>query len=212
MLRVFTRQQQWIDQRQLFLMEDLLREYNDGVLCGTSLMLNSGACLLQDLHRVEGSFPVPLKRILPQRFTTPSLVQTLRKIDQLPRSAEVSVLESNDPRTWEITPGLKEIREKTLPQMQFDHCSIFRGTYGRVNPLFQHPEDAVLIVWKLGDYDQVYFMFVTQLYPHHEYFCIQDWGMVVYSHEMTGAIKRRVIEPPTTAGNPPDEPPDERTG
>ena len=44
------------------------------------------SCLLQDLHHVETSIPVPLKHILPQRFTTQLLVQTLRKIDQLPRS------------------------------------------------------------------------------------------------------------------------------
>ena len=42
-----------------------------------------------------------------------------------------------------------------MPQMYFEDCSVFRGTYGRVNPLFQHPEDAVLLIWKPGDYDHV---------------------------------------------------------
>ena len=41
---------------------------------------------------------MPLKHILPQRFTTQLLIQTLQKIDQLPRSTEASVRESTDPR------------------------------------------------------------------------------------------------------------------
>ena len=174
------------DMRQNFLVEDLLEHYDDGVLCAASMFLDRGAecsCLLQDLHHVETSIPVPLKHILPQRFTTPLLVQTLRKVDQLPRSTEASVRESTDKRIIELIPGLKDIRQKTLPQMYFDDCSVFRGTYGRVNPLFQHPEDAVLIIWKPGEYDRVYFMFVSQLYPHHEQFKIHDWSMIVFSRE-----------------------------
>ena len=158
--------------------------------------------MLQDLHHVETSIPVPLKHILPQRFTTQLLVQTLRKIDQLPRSTEASVRESADSRIIELIPGLQDVRKKTLPQMYFEDCSVFRGTYGRVNPLFQHPEDAVLFIWKPGDYDHVYFMFVSQLYPHHEQFKIHEWSVIVFSREMTGAIKRRVADPPTQGGTP----------
>ena len=148
------------DMRQYFLFEDLLEHFDDGALCGTSMFLDRGAecsCLLQDLHHVETSIPVSLKHILPQRFTTQFLVQTLRKIDQLPRSTEASVRESTDPRIIELIPGLQDVRKKTLPQMYFEDCSVFRGTYGRVNPLFQHPEDAVLLIWKPGDYDHVLF-------------------------------------------------------
>ena len=180
---------------------------DDGALCGTSMFLDRGAgcsCLLQDLHHVETSIPVPLKHILPQRFTTQLLVQTLRKIDQLPRSTEASVRESTDPRIIELIPGLQYVRKKTLPQMYFEDCSVFRGTYGRVNPLFQHPEDAVLLVWKPGDYEHVYFMFVSQLYPHHEQFKIHEWSMIVFSSEKTGAIKRRVEDPPTQGSTPPN--------
>ena len=203
----FTRQHTWIDGRQLHLIEDLLHEFDDGALCGASLMLDHGvecSCLLQEFHNAENSFPVPLKHILPQRFTTPLLVQTLRKVDQLPRSTEASVIGSTDPRIMELIPGLQDIRQKTLPQMMFEQCSVFRGTYGRVNPLFQHPEDAVLIIWKPGDYDHVYFMFASQLYPHHEQFRIHDWSMIVYSHERTGAIKRRVEDPPPVGVDPPN--------
>ena len=203
----FTQLVPWRDMRQNFLFEDLLDHYDDGALCGTSMFSDRGAecsCLLQDLHHVETSIPVPLKHILSQRFTTQFLVQTLRKIDQLPRSTEASVRESTDPRI-ELIPGLQDVRKKTLPQMYFEDCSVFRGTYGRVNPLFQHPEDAVLLIWKPGDYGHVYFMSVSQSYPHHEQLRIHDWSMIVFSREMTGAIKRRVVDPPTQGVPPPND-------
>ena len=47
-------------------------------------------------------------------------------------------------------------------------------------------------------------MFVSQLYPHHEQSHIHDWSMIVFSREMTGAIKRRVEDPPTQGSTPPD--------
>ena len=202
-----TRQRTWIDRRQSYLMEDLLREYDDGALCGTSLMLDRGvecSCLLQDMRSIPTSIPVPLKHILPQKFTTPMLVQTLRKIDQLPRSTEASVKESTDPRIMELIPGLANIRQKTLPQMYFEQCSVYCGTYGRVHPLFQQQEDAVLLIWKPGDYDHVFFMFVSQLYPHHELFKIQGWSVIVFSRELSGAIRRMIDEPSRVDVNPPD--------
>ena len=51
------------DMRQNLLIEDLLEHYDDGVLCGASMFLDRGAecsCLLQDLHHVGTSIPVPL--------------------------------------------------------------------------------------------------------------------------------------------------------
>ena len=89
--------------------------------------------------------------------------------------------------------------------MYFEDNSVFRGTCGRVNPLFQHPEDVVLIIWKPGDYDHVYFMFMSQLYPHHEHFKVHDWSMIVFSRETTGAIKRRVSDPPAQGDVPPGD-------
>ena len=195
------------DMRQNFLVEDLLEHFDDGTLGGASMFLDRGAecsCLLQDLHHLETSIPVPLKHILPQKFATPLLIQTLRKIDQLPTSTEASVRESTDTRIIELIPGLQDMRQKTLPQMYFEDCSVFRGTVGRVNPLFQHPEDAVMIIWKPGDYDHVYFMFMSQLYPRHEHFKIHDWSMIVFSRETTGAIKRRVLDSPAQGNVPPD--------
>ena len=195
------------DMRQNLIVEDLLGHFDDGALCGASMFLDRGAecsCLLQDLHHVETSIPVPLKHILPQKFTTALLVQTLRKIGQLPVSTEASVREPTDSRITELIPGLQDIRQKTLPRMYFEDCSLFRGTYGRVNPLFQRPEDAVLIIWKPGDYDQVYVMFMSQVYPHHEHFKIHGWSMIVFSRETTGAIKRKVTDPPAQGNVPPE--------
>ena len=65
-----------------FLFEDLLEHFDDGALCGTSLFLDREpecSCLLQDLHHVETSIPVPLKHILPQRFTTQLLVSNIEE-------------------------------------------------------------------------------------------------------------------------------------
>ena len=112
----------WKDMRQNFLLKDLLSHHDDGALSGASMYLDRGAeftCLLQDLHHVETSVPVPLKHTLPQKFTTQLLIQILRKIDQLPRSTEASVRESTDARIIELVPGLQDIRKKTVPQMYF---------------------------------------------------------------------------------------------
>jgi len=49
--------------------------------------------LLARLNHVETSILVPLKHILPQKFTNQLL--TMRKIDQLPRSTEASVPPDN---------------------------------------------------------------------------------------------------------------------
>ena len=69
--------------------------------------------------------PVPLRHILPQKFSTPSLVSTLRMIDALPIRTEVSVRESTNEKIVELIPGLQNIRRMTLPQMYFESCSIF---------------------------------------------------------------------------------------
>ena len=40
----------------------------------------------------------------------------------------------------------------------------------RIDLLFSHPEDAVMILWKPGEYGKIYFMFMPQLYPHYKEF------------------------------------------
>ena len=97
----------------------------------------------------------------------------------------------------------------TLSQMYFfESCSIFRRTYGRLNPLFSHPEDAVRILWTPGEYGKVYFMLLSQLYPHYKELHIHDWSMTVFSTETTGAIRRPVENPPPVTGGqvPPHAP------
>ena len=168
--------------------------------------------LLRDLDTRNVDIPVPLRHILSQKFSTPSLVSTLRMIDSLPVGTEASVRESTNERIVETIPGLQNIRQMTLPQMYFESCSVFRGTYGRVNPLFSHPEDSVMILWKPGEYGKVYFMFMSQLYPHYKEFHVHIWNMIVYSTETTGAIRRRVENPPHTGGQIPPHAPVEVDG
>ena len=203
------------DKRQEFLLEDILEDFDNGLLCGTCMHHDrhgDHSLLLRDLDTRNVDIPVPLRHILPQKFSTPSLVSTLRTIDSLPVGTEVSVRESTNEKIVELIPGLQNIRQKTLPRMYFEACSVFRGTYGRVNPLFSHPEDAVMILWKPGEYGRIYFMFMSQLYPRYKEFHVHNWSMIVYSTETTGAIRRRVENPPVTGGQIPPHPPVEGDG
>eukprot|EP00435_Cladocopium_sp_Y103_P014253 s2970_g3.t1 len=93
---LFTQLVPYQDMRQQFLVEDLLEDFEDGTLRGASMFLDRGSecsCLLQDIQHADTSLPVPLKHILPRKFTTPLLIQTLRKMGQLPMSTEASVRE-----------------------------------------------------------------------------------------------------------------------
>ena len=51
------------------------------------------------------------------------------------RDPEFDVTTSSDSRIVSLIPGLKEIRRRTLPQMYFERCKVYRGTFGRVHPL-----------------------------------------------------------------------------
>ena len=102
---------------------------------------------------------VPLRYILPQKFSTPSLVPTLRMVDALPIGTEVSVRESTNEKIVALVPGLQNIRRMTLPQMYFESCSFFRGTHGNVNSYFSLPDDSVILVWNPGSYHRIFFMF-----------------------------------------------------
>ena len=76
------------DTRQSFLIEDLLENFDSGSLCGTALLLEREAhqsILLNSVRTEETTeIPVPLRHILPQRFTTTELIRTLRQVDALP--------------------------------------------------------------------------------------------------------------------------------
>ena len=131
---------------------------------------DENSLLLRDLDRGNDDIPIPLRRILPQKVSTPSLVSTLRMIEALPVGTEVSVRESTNEKIVASIPGLQNIRRMTLPQMYFESCSLFCGTYGRVNPLFSLPDDSASLVWNPGSYHRIFFMFMSQLNPHYKEF------------------------------------------
>ena len=200
------------DTRQSFLIEDLLGNFDSGSLCGTALLLEREAhqsILLNSVRTEETTeIPVPLRHILPQRFTTTELIRTLRQVDALPQRSEFDVTTSSDSRIVSLIPGLKEIRRRTLPQMYFERCKVYRGTLGRVHPLFNSEDDAVLVMWKPGKYHQVFFMFVSQLSPHYEQFLVDHWSMIVFEAETTGAVRRVVTPDEVALEDPRDQPPD----
>ena len=69
-----------------------------------------------------------------------------------------------------------------------------------------------MLLWKPGEYGRIYFMFMSQLYPHYKEFHVDNWSMIVYSTETTGAIRRRTETPPETGGQVPPHAPVEVDG
>ena len=198
------------DKRQEFLLEDILEDFDQGLLCGTCMhhdRYDEHSLLLRDLDVRNDDIPVPLRHILPQKFSTPSLVSTLRMIEALPLGTEVSVRESTNEKIVALIPGLQNIRRMTLPQMYFESCSIFCGTYGRVNPLFSLPEDSVILLWNPGSHHRIFFMFMSQLYPHYKEFQVNKWNIIAFSTETSGAIRRTTICPPVNNEVVPPHPP-----
>ena len=118
---------------------------------------------------------------------------------------DVSVRESTHEKIVALIPGLQKIRRVTLPQMYFECCSIRPRTYGRVNPLFSHPEGSVVLIWTPGSYHRVYFMLMSQFYPHYQEFQVHTSGVIVFPVETTKAISRRIFDPPVTKGNFPPQ-------
>ena len=198
------------DKRQEFLLEDILEDFDQGLLCGTCMhhdRYDEHSLLLRDLDVRNDDIPVPLRHILPQKFSTPSLVSTLRMIEALPLGTEVSVRESTNEKIVALIPGLQNIRRMTLPQMYFESCSIFCGTYGRVNPLFSLPEDSVILLWNPGSHQRIFFMFMSQLYPHYKEFQVNKWNIIAFSTETSGAIRRTTVGPPVNNEVVPPHPP-----
>ena len=198
------------DKRQEFLLEDILEDFDQGLLCGTCMhhdRYDEHSLLLRDLNVRNDDIPVPLRHILPQKFSTPSLVSTLRMIEALPLGTEVSVRESTNEKIVALIPGLQNIRRMTLPQMYFESCSIFCGTYGRVNPLFSLPEDSVILLWNPGSHHRIFFMFMSQLYPHYKEFQVNKWNIIAFSTETSGAIRRTTVGPPVNNEVVPPHPP-----
>ena len=196
--------------KQEFLLEDILEDFDHGLLCGTCLhheRYDEHSLLMRDLDMRNDDIPVPLRHILPQKFATPSLVSTLRMIEALPLGTEVRVRESMNEKIVALIPGLQNIRRMTLPQMYFESCSIFCATYGRVNPLFSLPEDSVILLWNPGSYHRIFFLFMSQLYPHYKEFQVNKWNIIAFSTETSGAIRRTTVDPPMNTEVVPPHPP-----
>jgi len=197
------------DKRQEFLLEDMLEDFDHGLLCGTCMhheRYDEHSLLLRDLDMRNEDIPVPLRHILTEKFSTPSLVSTLRMIEALPIGTEVSVREPTNEKIVALIPGLQNIRRMTLPQMYFESCRILCGTYGRVNPLFSLPDDSVILVWNPGSYHRIFFMFMSQLYPHYKEFQVNKWNIIAFSTETSGAIRRTTVNPPVNTGMVPPHP------
>ena len=197
------------DKRQEFLLEDILEDFDHGLLCGTCMhheRYDEHSLLLRDLDMRNEDIPVPLRHILTEKFSTPSLVSTLRMIEALPIGTEVSVRESTNEKIVALIPGLQNICRMTLPQMYFESCSILCRTYGRVNPLFSLPDDSVILVWNPGSYHRIFFMFMSQLYPRYKEFQVNKWNIIAFSTETSGAIRRTTVNPPVNTGMVPPHP------
>ena len=82
------------DKTQELLLEDILEDFDNGLLCGACMQherFDEHSLLLRDLDMRNPDIPMPLRHILPQKFSTPSVASTLRMIDALPVGSEVSV-------------------------------------------------------------------------------------------------------------------------
>ena len=134
------------------------------------------------------------------------LIQTLRKIDQLPRSTEASVREWTDPRIIELIPGLQDARKrrclkcilkiaacseermdvliKSLVPTSWGCCLTHLETWWLWSCLLHVCVTVVSTSW-------------TVPYSWLEY--------DRFSREMTGAIKRRVVDPPAQGSTPPND-------
>ena len=67
------------DKRPELLLEDILDDFDNGLVCGTCKhhgRYGDHALLLRDLDTMNVDIPVPLRHILPQKFSTPSCVNT----------------------------------------------------------------------------------------------------------------------------------------
>ena len=64
-----------------------------------------------------------------------------------------------------------------------------------MNPLFSLPDDSVILVWNPGSYHRIFFMFMSQLYPHYKEFQVNKWNIIAFSTETNGAIRRTTVNP-----------------
>ena len=117
----------------------------------------------------KGKLPDSLQFVAPQRSVTASLVQTLTYIDSLLPGTELEVHTTTRPEAAVLRPMIKGVRVLTLPYLEFEHCNVYTGTYGKTLPLIHRHPDAVVILWNKGVHDHVFFLTMSQLLP-----CLKD--------------------------------------
>ena len=189
------------DLRQGFLFEDIFEDFDDGALCSLCLRSERNAEALSVLplseeyslltNNSKGKLPQLLHFVAPQRFVTSSLVQTLTRIDNLLPGTELEVHTTASSEAVALRPMMKNVRVLTLPYLEFEHCNVYRGTFGKTLPVIHRHPDAVVILWNPGDHDHVFFVTIAQLLP-----CLQDmkadhWSMIVFWNEAKGSAARR---------------------
>ena len=80
------------DARQVSLFEDLLQNVDDGLLCSLSLRHDRSSLgdtifprdsLISKMKPLSDKLPVGHRYVLPQRFVTSSLIQSLKQVDSM---------------------------------------------------------------------------------------------------------------------------------
>ena len=173
------------DAEQVFLFEDLLEGMRDGLLCSLSLRHDRSSLgdtifphdsLISKMKPLSDKLPVGHQDVLPQRFVTSSLIQSLKKVDSMRPGVEVEINSSTDDIARELRPLAQNVRVMTLPHLSFENCSVFRGTLGKVSPVLQKDPASVVLMWEPGDFEKVFFVLVNQLRTFYEKLDLIKWS------------------------------------
>ena len=153
------------------------------------------------MNHFSDKLPVGHQYVLPQRFVTSSLIQSLKKVDSMRLGVEVEINSSTDEIARELRPLMQNVRVMTLPHLSFEHCSVYRGTFGKVSPVLQKDPVFVVLMWEPGDFEKVFFVLVNQLRAFYEKLDLTKWSFIVFSGETTGKLLRREPNDPGSTGS-----------
>ena len=98
----------------------------------------------------------------------------------------------------ELRPLMQNVRVLTLPHLSFEHCSVYRGTLGKVSPVLQKDPASVVLMWEPGGFQKVFSVLVNQLRTYYGSLDLTKWSFIVFSGETTGKLLRDV---PTDEGS-----------
>ena len=198
------------DARQVFLFEDLFEDVNDGLLCSLSLRHDRSSLgdtifphdsLISKMKHLADKLPVGHQYVLPQRFVTSSLIQSLKKVASMRPGVEVEINSSTDEVARELRPLMQNVRVMTLPHLSFEHCSVYRGTLGKVSPVLQKDPASVALMREPGDFERVFLILVNQLRTFYEKLNLTKWSFIVFSGETTGKLLRHIPDDQGPAGS-----------